>query len=83
MLVICAVLVSYMSSQKTEFIIVDHTRNTIVCVPYGSIMRRKYFAGNFSACIITTMNISDKSKCKKHSLEALKVIVDKPLNVIN
>ena len=28
------------------------------------------------------MNIFDKSKCKKHSFEASKV-VDKPLNVIN
>ena len=26
---------------------------TITCVPYGFIMRRKYFAGNFSAHVIT------------------------------
>ena len=30
-------------------------------LPYGFIMRRKYFAGNFSACVITNMNIFDKS----------------------
>ena len=51
MLVICAVLVSYMSSQKVEFIIVGHTR--LLYVPYGFIMRRMYFAGNFNAYIIT------------------------------
>ena len=40
-------------------------------------MRRKYFAGNLSACIIS--NIFDKSK---HSFEASKV-VDKPSNITN
>ena len=52
-LVICAVLVAYMRIKKGEFIIVSHTRLICICVPYGFIMRRKYFAGNFSACIIT------------------------------
>ena len=49
-------------------------------MPYGFIMRRKYFAGNFSACIIT------KSLTKvsmKHSLEASKVETIKPSNIIN
>ena len=48
MLVIYAVLVFYVSSQKGEFIIVSHTN---VAMPYGFIMRRKHFAGNVSACI--------------------------------
>ena len=52
MLVICAVLVSYVSSQKGEFIIVG-PHKTIICVLYGFIMKRKYCVGNFSACIIT------------------------------
>ena len=40
MLVIYAVLVFYVSSQKGVFIIVSQY------MPYGFIMRRKYFAGN-------------------------------------
>ena len=43
MLVVYAVFVFYVSSQKGEFIIVSHT---YVCMPYGFIMRRKYFAGS-------------------------------------
>ena len=33
-------------------IIIVYTR-LLICVPYGFIMRRKYFAGHFSACFIT------------------------------
>ena len=39
---------------------------TIICVPYGFIMRIKYFAGNFSACIITN---NEFWTCKKHFLK--------------
>ena len=35
MLIICAVLVSYVSSQNGEFIIVSHIR--LLCVPYGFV----------------------------------------------
>ena len=74
MLVICAVLVPYMSSQKCKFIIFGHTRLLYMC-----LMAKKVFAGNFSACILslimTKINV-------KHLFEASKV-VDKPLNVLN
>ena len=77
MLVISVVLVSYTCGQKGElYVILGHKR--LLCVPYGFIMRRKYFAGNL---LSLTMNIFDKSMCKKHSLEALE-LVDKPSNVI-
>ena len=51
MLVICAV-------KKVNLYYWPH-KTIITCVPYGFIMRRKYFAGNFSPCIILllTMNI--------------------------
>ena len=59
MLVICVVLVSYMCGQKGElYVILGHKR--LLCVPYGFIMRRKYFAGNFSACVITNNEYFDK-----------------------
>ena len=59
-LVICAVLVPYMSNQRGEFIIIGRTRLYVlcicvcVCVPYGFIMRRKYFAGHV---LSLTMNV--------------------------
>ena len=51
LLVICALLVSHVSSQKHEFIIVSHTR---------LLYERKYFAGNFSTYAATNMNIFKK-----------------------
>ena len=48
MLVICAVFISYVSSQKG-----DCGKKTITYVPYGFIMRSKHFAGNFSPCVVT------------------------------
>ena len=43
-------------------------------MPYGFIMRRKYFAGNFSACIITKMTTT----CKKNLFKTLKVVDKQP-----
>ena len=60
-------------------LIVGRTRLLYVCLQL--YYEKKVFCSNFTACIIT-MNISDKSKCKKHSFEASK-ITDKPSNVIN
>ena len=54
----------------------------IICVPYGFIMRRKYLQVTLVHVLSLTMNIFDKSKCKKHLFEASKVI-DKPSNAIN
>ena len=68
---ICAVLVSFMSSQKGKFIIVSYTRLLYVCL----------MAVTLVPVLSLTMNVFDKSKCKKHSFEALK-IVDKPSYVI-
>ena len=65
MLVICAVLVSYVSSQKGEFIIVGR-----ILLLYVGLMSRKYFAGNLMACIITN---NEKGKSKKNSFEVSKV----------
>ena len=53
MSVICAVLVSYMSSQKVIYISRLDVHSTITCVPNSFSIRRKHFAGNFSACVIT------------------------------
>ena len=44
---LCSPLVPYMSSQKGELIIVSSAQD------YGFIIRRKYFVGNLSTCIIT------------------------------
>ena len=57
---------------KGEFIIVSHTGLLYVCL----------MAVTLVPVLSLTMNVFDKSKCKKHSFEALKV-VDKPSYVIN
>ena len=54
MLVICAALVPYLSGHKGESIIISRAlRNAIICMPNSFSIRRKHFAGNFSACVIT------------------------------
>ena len=71
--VICTVLVHYMSSQK---VFIGSAQYNFVCL---TAIRRKYFAGTFSACVITN------SECiyeKEIFVEASKV-VDKPSKVIN
>ena len=67
-----AVLVSYVSSQKGEFIIIY----SYVCLMGEESILQVH---NFSVRIITS---NDKSKCKKHSFEASKVVV-KLSNVIS
>ena len=79
MLVICAVLVSYVSGQKVNLA----TQDYYMCVLW--LYEIKYFAGNFSSCIITNneyISLTKVHKCKKHSFDISKV-VDKSSNVIN
>ena len=62
----------YMSNQNGEFVIVGCTRLLCVC-PMAlllEIIRRKHFAGNFSACIDKYLCIAKVNLCrKKHSLK--------------
>ena len=67
MLVICVVFVPYMKSQNGKFMIFGCKR---ICVPYGFSIRRKHFAGNFSAHVVKTFAEASK-------------VVDKPSKVIN
>ena len=47
-------------------------------MPYGFIMRRKYFAGNVCTCIISNSKYLSKSKCIRNIHLKLR-----RLNVIN
>ena len=54
-MVICAVLISYMSSQKGEFIIISHTR--LLCMPCGEEIILQITSVHV---LSLTMNIFDK-----------------------
>ena len=70
MLVICAVLVPYMSSQKGEFIFLGSAQYN-----YSFSIRRKYLLVTLAHVLSLTMNIYDKSTASK--------VVDKPSKAIN
>ena len=58
MLLIYVLFVTYMSSQKGEFIIFGCTRLLCVCL----VDLIKHFAGNFSACINKYLRMRKVSK---------------------
>ena len=60
MLVICAVLVSYMSSQKGEFIIIDHTRLLYVYL-MALLSEESILQVTLVHVLSLTMNIFDNS----------------------
>ena len=70
MLVICAILVPYISSQKVE----EALHNKVTCVANSFSIRRKHFAGNFSACVFTNNEYTYMTKLSKCTfVEASKV----------